>query len=106
MKLKDLRNLYKLKPIGVPEKNPLFTGISYGLAICAIFWTIVFTILFHWYNKPSYVEENDCVIEDIVDNPDDVLKAINKMGPMHNYVIEPNGVLKVEINGKWLKLRY
>jgi hypothetical protein len=106
MNLRDLRNLSKLEPVGVPERNPVFTGIAYGLAICVVFWTIVFALLFHWYNKPAYVEVNNCVIEDIVDNPDDVIKATNKMGPMRNYIIEPNGTLRVKVDGEWLKLKY
>jgi hypothetical protein len=106
MKLRDMRNLYKLKAIGVPEKNPVFTGIAYGLAICIVFWTIIFALLFNWYNKPTYVQENTCAIEDLVDNPDDVLKATNKMGPMYNYIVEADGTLKVKLNDEWLKLRY
>jgi len=60
-----------------------------------------------WYNAPVCAQPNPCKIEDLVDDPNDIEKAISKMGPYHNYVISPDGTLKVNRgDGKWQILKY
>lgn len=46
MKLRDLRNLSKLKPIGVPEKNGLCIGVLIGLVLCIPIWGLIFYFVF------------------------------------------------------------
>ena len=66
---------------------------------------IVIGVLY-WYNIPTYIQPNDCKIEDIAD-PERIEKAILKMGPYYNYTIDPDGTLKVNKgDGKWLILKY
>lgn len=33
-------------------------------------------------------------------------KAIKKMGPRYQYVVYPDGTLKVKLKGRWLKLKW
>jgi len=46
MKLRDLHNLYRLKPESVPEKNAFFTGAVIGGAISLAMWIIIFKAIF------------------------------------------------------------
>lgn len=67
----------------------------------------LFALFMHWFNEPTYVQHNTCTIEDLVDNPEAVDKAILKMGPMYQYTISANGTLKVNRgDGRWLTLKY
>ena len=68
---------------------------------------ILFVLFVHWFNEPIIVQQNPCSIEDLVDNPEDVEKAIRKMGPRYQYTISPDGTLKVNKgDGKWKTLKY
>lgn len=68
---------------------------------------IIFALFIHWFNEPAYVQQNKCKIEDLVENPEDINKAILKMGPMYQYTISPDGTLKVNRgDGRWLTLKY
>jgi hypothetical protein len=46
MNLRDLHNLYRLKPESVPEKNAFFTGAVIGGAISLIIWIALFKAIF------------------------------------------------------------
>lgn len=68
---------------------------------------VIFVLAFwHWYSAPSYVVKNDLGIEDLVVNPENMERAIQKMGPYYQYRIEPDGTLRVQLNDKWLVLKY
>ena len=72
-----------------------------------IILALLFSIFVRWYNEPTYVQENTCTITDLVDNPKAIEKATLRMGPSYNYMIDPDGTLRVNTgNGKWLKLKY
>ena len=63
--------------------------------------------MYNWINAPVCAVRNRCSIEDLVDDMDAFNKAISKMGPYYNYIINPEGDLFVNKgDGKWLKLRY
>jgi len=67
--------------------------------------SICFLVSFiYYYNKPSYVIENNYTLEkkDI----EKIEKSVNKMGPYYQYIVNPDGTLKVKINNKWLLLKY
>jgi len=46
MKLRDLHNLYRLKPKTVPEENLFFKGAIIGGAISLVLWGIIFKLIF------------------------------------------------------------
>lgn len=46
MKLRDLHNLYRLKPETVPEKNAFFTGAVIGGVISLVIWIAIFKAIF------------------------------------------------------------
>ena len=46
MNLRDLHNLYRLKPETVPEKNGFFTGVAVGGIISLIIWIVIFKLIF------------------------------------------------------------
>ena len=73
------------------------------LLICiGVFWG-----MWSWLNAPVSAVRNQCSVEDLVDDMDALNEAISKMGPYHNYIIDPKGNLFVNRgDGKWLKLRY
>jgi hypothetical protein len=69
--------------------------------------TLSLSIFIHWYNEPAYVQDNPLTIEELVDDVEAIDKAALKMGPYYNYVIEPDGTLKVNTgDGKELTLKY
>ena len=70
---------------------------------------VLIALCVRWYNEPIYVQHNDCDILDIVSpsNLKSIEKAYNKMGPLYQYTIDPDGTLRVNKgDGKWLKLKY
>ena len=46
MKLIDLRNLYKIKCVGVPEKNGFFKGLLIGGMISVVLWAVILYVIF------------------------------------------------------------
>ena len=46
MKLRDLHNLYRLKPESVPEKNSFFTGVVIGGVVSLMIWIALFKVIF------------------------------------------------------------
>lgn len=71
--------------------------------------TLAFLLLIFacWYNEPAYVQRNTCKIENLVDNPEALEKAIRNMGSGYNYTISPDGTLRVNKgDGVWLILKY
>ena len=75
-------------------------GIITVLILSSFFYAI------HWYNKPTYVIENNCSIEDIVSVPEAIERATRKMGPYYQYIVETDGTLKVKLDNKWRHLKY
>jgi len=72
-------------------------------------WILISFVLFmDWYNTDSYSQYNPCTLEDLVNQEDieKIEKAINKMGPYHQYRLYPDGTLKVKVDKQWLVLRY
>ncbi len=68
---------------------------------------LLLSIYVRWYQEPSYVQENSCIINDLVDDIKSLERACNKMGPLYNYTIDPDGTLRVDKgDGKPLKVRY
>lgn len=68
---------------------------------------VIVTTFVSWYHQPSYVKPNPCTIEDLVDTPEAIDNACQKMGPLYNYTIDPDGTLRVDRgDGKLLKVRY
>ena len=79
------------------------------IILIIVIWILISFVLFmNWYNKPAYVQENNCSIEDLVNQEDieKIEKAINKMGPYYQYIIETDGALKVKVDKQWLILKY
>jgi hypothetical protein len=46
VKLIDLQNLYKIKCVGVPEKNGFFTGVFIGGMISVVLWAVILYVIF------------------------------------------------------------
>jgi len=81
----------------------------YGFILTRLILLFILTTCWfvHWYNKPVYVQHNTCKIEDLVDNPESIEIAVRKMGSGYNYVISPDGTLRVNKgDGVWLVLKY
>jgi hypothetical protein len=71
--------------------------------------TLLASLCIRWYNEPAYVQENNCGILDLVSSQElkAIEKAYEKMGPLYQYTIDPDGTLRVNTgNGRWLKLNY
>lgn len=60
-----------------------------------------------WLNVQYPVQKNQCTVNDLIDDPAAMERAILRMGPYYIYNISPTGVLKVNTgDGKWLILKY
>lgn len=69
--------------------------------------SVILTALFTWwYEKPVYVQQNPCTIQDLVDDPELIETAVKKMGPKYQYRVHPDGTLKVKLDEEWLVLKY
>jgi beta-lactam-binding protein with PASTA domain len=68
---------------------------------------LLFSIFVRWYQEPSYIQENQCTIEDLVDDIEALEKAMLKMGPLYQYTVDTDGTLRVNRgDNKLLKVRY
>jgi len=68
---------------------------------------LLFSIFVRWYQEPSYIQENQCTIEDLVDDIEALEKATLKMGPLYQYTVDTDGTLRVNRgDDKLLKVRY
>jgi len=61
-----------------------------------IILTLLLSILVRWYQEPAYVQENQCTINDLVDNIEALERAYRKVGPLYSYTIDPDGTLRVD----------
>jgi len=59
-----------------------------------------------WVGQPRYVQVNPCTIEDLVEDPSAIDRAVDKMGPLYSYIITIDGKLLVKLDSKWLRLNY
>jgi len=76
------------------------------MKLTLILLTCLIGLFTWWYNKPAYIQENNCSIEDIVGDPKNMEKAINEMGPYYQYIIETDGTLRIKVDKEWLILKY
>jgi len=76
-----------------------------------ILFTLVIALFYfcvlRWLNVPTHTLVNPCTVEDLVEDPEAMEKAVKKMGPYYHYIITTEGDLYVNRgDGNWLKLRY
>ena len=77
----------------------LFMSLWIGLGIAFVIAMSIMTI---WkLSKPNYTRTNSIEVAS-----DEIKAAMNKMGPMYNYMMIDEILYVDKGDGKWLKLRY
>lgn len=79
--------------------------ICYSFVVLSLSIILMFLLVFYFQiNAGNETVKCNPVIYQHVSR--DILKARLKMGPHKSYRLLPNGALQVEVDGKWLRLKY